>query len=61
MAVIWHYWEKRVEKRMIKPGEAIPPRFAVAEEALETFTLIDEFDNNVVDEFDNNIVGPASG
>lgn len=59
MAVIWHYEEKSLERRMIRPGEAIPPKYTVPEVALEVFTLVDELANNVVDEFANEIVGPA--
>lgn len=42
---------------MIKPGQAIPPRFAVSEEPVVLDNLTDEFAANLVDEFADPLVG----
>lgn len=54
--IIYHYAGKSLEKRVIAPGQWIPPRYE-AETVIEQSPLVDEFGNNVDDEFNNLIVG----
>jgi len=57
MIPIWHYAEKRLEKRVIRPGQAIPPRYAVEVAPVILDNLVDEFADNLVDEFADPLVG----